>query len=537
MMRNFFAVYKAQLGAMFWGGQKNSVKKGKKIPKARSMTGQILLWVFVMLLLGAYELMFMGIIASESQGDVTPLASFTVMASLFASFMTLITTVSYAKTLLYEAKDYELLFSLPLPGSLIVGAKLLTLYTLDLIFSLALMLPCGIFYGMLASPPVTFYLFYFLLILFVPMIPILVASVLSALFSLIASRFRRTQIVTIILYALFLCVVMSFSMSTTSSAEEGLIGDLFVGMLSAVVRWYLPAEWFYNAVMNGSVLSAILYIAVSALCFAAVSLAIGKFYGRFQEFFRPRAVRRRYKAAEKNSGAVIALMKKDWKRLCSSAGVFMNQLVGLLMLVVFAVMFSIQDFTGGDAETMEIFSVMFPFIFAMAASMVMDTSSSISLEGKMFPLIKSLPIRVKTYLYSKLALHMTLCAPVITLCGIGISIAHRLPVVNAVACVAIPLCYAYSSGVIGLLINLKKYKFDWTSELMVAKNSLPVMLATFGGMIFSLAPMAIAIGLCVAGFPVAVVLAFFMVLALAVAVLMTVLLNCFGEKWFMKIEY
>ncbi len=536
-MHNFFLIYKAQLSAMFWSGKKNASKKGKKNLRPRSMGGQIALWIFLMLLMAVYELMFMGLLYEESGGDPAALYAVPAVFTTFSMLLTLITTVSYAKTLLYEAKDYEMLFSLPLTGGVIVAAKLATLYTLDLLFSMALMLPCGIFYGIFASPAVSFYLFYFILIFFVPLIPILAASVLSAIFSLIASRFRRAQLVTILLYAVFLCGVMSVSFTVGSSTGEGMLSEMFAGLLAAIKPWYPPIAWFYEATVNGSALAALLFIGVSLACFAVVALVIGKFYGKFHEIFRPRTVRRQYKAAEKSSNVMLALMKKDWKRLTSSAGVFMNQLVGLLMLVVFAVMFSIQDFGAELGDAAEIFGVLFPFIFAMAASMVMDTSTAISLEGKTFPLMKSLPIRPKTYLYSKLALHMALCAPVIVLCGIGVSVANRLPIICAAACIVIPLCYAYSSGVVGLLINLKKYKFDWTSELMVAKNSLPIMLTTFGGMILSIVPMVIAIFLCAMGMPLAVVLGFFMALAVTVAVAMTVLLNCIGEKLFLKIEY
>ena len=388
-MRNFLLLYKAQLSAMFWNGKKDSAKKGKKAWRPRSLGGQILLWVFVMALMAVYEFMFMALLYEESGGDPTALASFPSVITMFSMLLTLITSVSYAKTLLYEAKDYEMLYSLPISGGVIVAAKLATLYTLDLIFSIALMLPCGIFYGIFASPSVVFYPIYFILIFFAPLVPILAASVLSAVFSLIASRFRRAQVVTILLYAIFLFGVMAVSFTFGSSTGEGTLGEMFGGMLTSVMPYYPPIAWFYEATVNSSWLGALLFIAVSLLCFAIVAIVIGKFYGRFQEIFRPRTVRRQYKTTEKSSGVAIALMKKDWKRICSSAGIFMNQLVGLLMLVVFAVMFSIQDFGADNEEVAEVFGIMFPFIFAMAASMVMDTSTAISLEGKAFPLIKS----------------------------------------------------------------------------------------------------------------------------------------------------
>jgi ABC-2 type transport system permease protein len=204
---------------------------------------------------------------------------------------------------------------------------------------------------------------------------------------------------------------------------------------------------------------------------------------------------------------------------------------------VFAVMFSIQNFGAEGEEVAEAFSVMFPFIFAMAAAMVNDTSSSISLEGKTFPLLKSLPVSPKEILRSKLYLHMAFCAPVILVCGIAVSVVNGLPAVGVIATLVIPLCYAYSAGIVGLLINLKNYKFDWTSEVMVAKNNLPMVLTMLGGMVLSLAPMGIALKLYFVGLPLAAILGGCTALAVIFAVVATILMNAFGEKWFLKIEY
>ncbi len=543
-MADFIRIYKVQLAAMFWNGRKNGSKSKKRFARPRSAAGTLALFLIVMLIMAVYEFFYMSLICmgAETQSASAGLAGFLVLVAAFSMLLTLMTSVSYTKTLLYEAKDYEALCSLPIRSGTVVAAKLATLYTLDLVFSLAMMLPCGVFYGIFALPALSFYFFYFTLIFFVPLIPILISALVSALICLIASRFRRMQAVTILLYILFFFGILSVSFFAGSTAgEPTALGDLFSGMLEAVLPWYPPLMWFYEAVMDGMFSSAALFAGVSMLAFSLVTLLIGKFYGRFQAIFRPAAVRRQYKATRTSSAAIVALMKKDWRRLCSSAGVFMNQLVGILMLVVFAVMFGIQSFGVTDeadlAQMTEIFSVMLPFLFAMAASMVSDTSTSISMEGKAFPLIKSLPISAKTYLYSKLALHMALCAPVIVLCGVGISIVKQFPLISAVACVVIPLCYAYSSGIVGLLINLKKYRFDWASEIMVAKNSLPVMLTIFGGMILSIVPMVVAIVLCELGIPLAAVMGFFMAISAIVSVALTAVMSHFGERLFRKIEY
>ena len=518
---------------MLWTGRKNA--KNKKRAKARSAVGVGVAWLIVALLITFYEFMFMSILHME--GNV---AVFPPLVAMFAMFLTLLTSVSYAKTLLFEAKDHDMLFSLPLPGRTIVAAKLATMYTLDSVLNIIMLVPCGIFYGIFARPHVTFYLYYFILIFFASLIPILIASILSALMSMIASRFRHAQFVSIVLYIIFLFAVMSFSFTMGSSAgseEEVMVGAMFGGVLDGLSAVYPPLAWFTEAAMEGRLSSALLFVGVSLLAFAIVALVFGKFYVKIHEMFRPRTVRRKYKSSDKTSGIMLALMKKDMKRTFSSANIFMNQLVGLLMLVVFAVMFSIQDFGAESEEVAELFSIMFPFIFAMAAAMVNDTTTAISLEGKTFPLLKSLPIAPKAIIYSKLYLHMAFCAPVILVCGIAVSIVNGLHAVGAIATVVIPLCYAYSSGIVGLLINLKKYKVDWTSEITIVKNNLPMVITMLGGMFLSIVPMVIAIVLFTIGIPLAVVLGIFIAFAIIFAVVMTLLMNALGEKWFLKIEY
>lgn len=516
---------------MLWSGRKNT--KGKKRAKARSVGGTVAAWIFAGVIIAVYELIFMGILHEEGYTGVFP-----PLVAVFAMFLTLVTSVSYAKLLLFEAKDYDMLFSLPLSGKTIVAAKLATMYTLDSILNLIMLIPCGIYYAILVKPQIFFYIYYFVLIFFVSLIPILAASVISALMSLLASRFRHAQVVTILLYVIFLAAIMSvsFTVGSGTGTEEEMIGPMFSQTLESVCGIYPPAAWFVDAVMKGSLSSALLFIGASLLAFSVVAVVFGEFYGKIHEIFRPRSVHRTYKSREKASGVMLALMKKDAKRIVSSTNVFMNQLVGLLMLVVFAVMFSIQDFGVAGEEMGEFFAILFPFVFAMAAAMVNDTTTAISLEGKTFPLLKSLPISPRVIIRSKLYLHMAFCSPVILICGIAVSVANKLPLMGAIASVMIPLCYAYSAGIIGLLIDLKKYKFDWTSEIMIVKNNLPMVFTMLGGMACAIIPMIISIILSTIGIPLVVILGFFILLSLITAGLMTVLLNTRGEKLFLKIE-
>ena len=119
-MNNFWVLYKAQLSAMLWSGRKNA--KRKRQAKARSAGGTVAAWIFAGAIIAIYELIFMNILHQEGYTDVFP-----PLVAVFTMFLTLVTSVSYAKFLLFEAKDYDMLFSLPLSGRTIVAAKLATI--------------------------------------------------------------------------------------------------------------------------------------------------------------------------------------------------------------------------------------------------------------------------------------------------------------------------------------------------------------------------------------------------------------------------
>lgn len=105
-----------------------------------------------------------------------------------------------------------------------------------------------------------------------------------------------------------------------------------------------------------------------------------------------------------------------------------------------------------------------------------------------------------------------------------------MTVVDTVILAAIPLIYSYNAGVMGLLLNLKKYNFDWTNEVMVAKNSMPVAVTTFVGIFLSLLSGIVAVVLAVLGLDTVIFGGVMIALSLAVAVGLTILLRKKGEK-------
>ena len=211
----------------------------------------------------------------------------------------------------------------------------------------------------------------------------------------------------------------------------------------------------------------------------------------------------------------------------------LNQISGRIMRVLFTVIFSANEnpvSVEGEEAIPNFLAAMYPYLFALCVSMSSLTSASISLEGKTIGLLKSLPVPARTLLSCKLRVHEIVCFPVIVICSIAMALLSKMTVVDTVILAAIPLIYSYNAGVMGLLLNLKKYNFDWTNEVMVAKNSMPVAVTTFVGIFLSLLSGIVAVVLAVLGLDTVIFGGVMIALSLAVAAGLTILLRKKGEK-------
>ena len=121
-------------------------------------------------------------------------------------------------------------------------------------------------------------------------------------------------------------------------------------------------------------------------------------------------------------------------------------------------------------------------------SLSCPAASSISLEGKNIWILKSSPVEVKTILNAKIAVNLTL-----HLIGYMISVSvfmlkldmNPIQVMNLVI---VPICYSLFITVIGISLNKKYPNYDWDSEMIVVKQSLPVIVTGIIGMIVLITP-------------------------------------------------
>ena len=113
---------------------------------------------------------------------------------------------------------------------------------------------------------------------------------------------------------------------------------------------------------------------------------------------------------------------------------------------------------------------------------------SISLEGKNVWILQSSPISIKTILNSKIAVNLTL-----HLIGYIVSVFIFLlkldmDIIQTISLIIVPICYSVFITVIGISLNKKFPNFEWESEMMAVKQSMPVIVSGLIGIIALITP-------------------------------------------------
>ena len=192
-----------------------------------------------------------------------------------------------------------------------------------------------------------------------------------------------------------------------------------------------------------------------------------------------------------------ALVKKETKRYFSSTVYMFNTLVGVVLLLIATIAMSVNF--GGTIEMItegedlgidlnEVLNLMPKIFFGLIIAttcLTSITSSSISLEGKNFYILKSLPVKFDKILLGKILSSNLITMPAIFISDIVFLVAFKPEFFDTIAIILISIIMPTLIGIIGLLVNLKYPKMNATSDTEVVKQSTSSMVAVGGGMIIA----------------------------------------------------
>ena len=166
--------------------------------KKSSIGGMIGLMIFLALVI-AFSLgsVFVVIaIGIDNSGITWPYFSLLGVLTLLLCF---IGSVFLTETQMFQAKDNELLLSMPLSPHVILLSRLLSLLVFDYGYALILALPAGIVYQIFIGFDLPALLLFLLSFLTLPLMSMALSMLIAWLFSAISARIKSTRLIRLIL--------------------------------------------------------------------------------------------------------------------------------------------------------------------------------------------------------------------------------------------------------------------------------------------------------------------------------------------------
>ena len=394
-------------------------------------------------------------------------------------------SVMMTKAQLFDAKDNELLLSMPVPPAAILASRMVMLLILNLIMEALVVGPalavwCGLF-----APGAGQIAIFVIAFLALSLVPLALSCIFGWGIAAISSRVRSKNAVSLILSIGFLAAYF---------IVYSRIGEYITGLISNgaaiadAMRSALPPLYFLgNSIESGSLGQLALFALCAAIPFALVYLLLSKsFIGIATR--RTGGVHKKYEAKELRVSSVkSALIRKELARLTSSSMYMMNAGIGLLFLLAGAVLLLInKNMVLGLFAQMQLPSGLSAALLSCAACFVIGMTTfsapSVSLEGKSIWLMQTMPLEPYEVLRAKAMMHVYVTLPLTLLASLAISIACAPDIATVVLVFLLPALLTLVMAFLGVAVNLRFPKLGWTNEIEAVKQGISVLIAMFAGM-------------------------------------------------------
>ena len=418
---------------------------------------------------------------------------------LIAAAVVFMFSIMETKIALFECMDNELLMSMPIRPSDILISRCAAVLIMNLVEAALLLIPAIVAYLVVGGSPL-----YAVGFLLVALLAILLVTVISALFgyiiALIASRFKHKNLVSVIssvaFLVLFFMAYIPLMQSSFNSSED--TSQMLDGMISSFA--------FFRPIGEACMFSPLPLIIIALISVGTTVLGatvMSRFYFRIITASKSNYSSSGGEARISTGTAFSALARKEIGRLFASSGYLLNGCAGSIFQVVLGIMFFINreqilPVLSELSAVMGIDSGYFSALLGIAVCSALPLSnafsaSTVSLEGKNFWILQSLPVDPLTVLYAKLVPHIMVTAPFTLALSVALGITLSIPGVCWPFMIVVPVISMLVGAILGLVLNVKFPKFTYTNEQEVVKQSLPVFIMTMLGMLCVL----LCTGVCV----------------------------------------
>lgn len=401
-----------------------------------------------------------------------------VMILLLAFMLNFVLSLFQLQSVIFKAKDYEFLESLPVSKVCIVSSKIIATYLINLSEDLALVLPAAILYcanggnaihGLIAV----------LGAVFISIVPILISTIIGTLSALLSARSKHSNVINILFSLIFVVGIFSLYLFIV----YGNASDV-----TSVTDSVFFMSWIKRGIL-GEYLFSLYFVLFNIGGFFLVTLMVASLYRTVNSWLQAGGIHVDYDKVKKDnsfdSDINKVLLKKEWQMVAKRPQYFLNSILGpifflataVLMLVFLPIVFGNSSLSDEDISSMNYYFALTVILLGIYMNSIATTSSSsISFEGKYgYEMLRCYPLDINLVIKAKLKIAIILEAVLNLVVSLAVSVILIIKGFNApffyLEIFLFPQLAGATLALAGMLTGLRWPKLEYENESQVLKNS------------------------------------------------------------------
>ncbi len=494
----FKSLFIIQLRAVFF--TMFAAKKTAKPKTTINIGKKILIAIFAVYVI-ACMFFFFGLITAQL---CTPLieagldTAYFVLIGLMAFMLMFLGSVFLTEKQLYEANDNELLLSMPIPPAYVVLTRIASVFLINVMYGSFTLVPAAAVYFMQKGFDPLVLLFMIPSGLLLSVLSLSVSAAGGWLLALLGSSLKRKKLFSTVFMLTFFFTVMGFYFNLQKILAK-LVAE-GAALSDALRKVFPPLFFFGKSVAESDFLSFLLLAAASLVPAALITGMIARSFINIATKNKGSAGKYIYKERRLSAASPKnALLVKEAKRFFTSVIYLMNAGLGSIFMIIFAIAVAfkgpsiivslMQSVTNNAAVALPFpLESLLPAIIGAAVSFCTSANNtaccSLSLEGKNFPLLKSMPLSYYDIIIPKIAFNFLWGFIPITLVSAASFFRLGLTLADFFLILLGGLVFQLFTAVWGMLCNIFFPKFDWINEVTVIKQSAASLFGMLGAMGF-----------------------------------------------------
>ena len=466
--------------------------------------------------------------------------------ALSVSIVTLMEGVYKSSTLLFNSKDDNLLLSLPIKKRTVLFIRIFKFYVFELLYNSLFIIPAMLIYAFHVGPNWTYYLSSLIAIFILPIVPVIISCIIGFVIAYLSSKFRGKNIFQTLFSTFFILLIfyISFNMNT-------FINDIIKKVSSIndlITTVYYPVGAYVSLVNNFNIIKLIKYVIIHIITLVFTIIILGKLYFNVNSSFKKVIVsHKKTNYNIKCSSRMKSFIKKELNRFIKTPVFITNAGFGLVLFILACILLclkfdSFKDIILQANKNVNISNInnYLPLIIfeliCFTSVMTSITSSMISLEGKVFNMLKSFPIKpIKIVLY-KVLTALIIMVPCIVLGNIIIFIRFKFNFVSIVLLLLTSIVLPLVSSLIGIIANLKYPKMDASNDTEVVKQSMSPVCALLIGLALLFSTSALLFKLLDLILNPSIIILIFLLFYVLIVIILWIVLNKICNKAFNNIN-